>query len=328
MSARARRRNQGPSAARPLDWLLLAALVALGGSSFGFIRTAVSTIPPAIVSIGRLWVGAIFLFAVMRLARRRFPPLLVKGAKGPRLHLSWASMLAVSGIGYTIPFFIFPWAQQFIASGLAGVYMAFMPIWTLGLAYLFANESLGRAKLVGFALGFSGVILLMGPDVVGGAAKSSLLAQAGLLAATLCYAVSVILSRRTPPIRPRVFACGTVLGAAIMSTPALFFIDMHPEQWTLASMLSIVALGVGPTGIAGIVIIMLVKRAGAGFMALANYLTPIWAVMVGALVFGERLGLNVFFALAIILVGVAISQRRKRVEIIPQFPASPDQREI
>lgn len=320
MSARARRKNRGPAAALPLDWLLLAALVALGGSSFGFIRTAVSTIPPAVVSTGRLWVGAIFLFAVMRLARRRFPPLLVKGADGPRLHLSWASMLAVSAIGYTIPFFIFPWAQQFIASGLAGVYMAFMPIWTLGLAYLFANESLGRAKLAGFALGFSGVILLMGPDVVGGAAESSLLAQAGLLVATLCYAISVILSRRTPPIRPRVFACGTVLGAAIMSTPVLFFIEMHPEQWTIASMLSVVALGIGPTGLAGIVIIMLVKRAGAGFMALANYLTPIWAVMVGALVFGERLGLNVFFALAIILVGVAVSQRRKRAQISPQLP--------
>lgn len=323
MTARARRRHRGPAAARPFDWLLLAALVALGGSSFGFIRTAVATIPPAVVSTGRLWVGAIFLYFVMRLARRRFPPLVVTSAGGPRLHLSWASMLAVSAIGYTIPFFIFPWAQQFIASGLAGVYMAFMPIWTLGLAYLFANESLGRAKLAGFALGFSGVILLMGPDVVGGAAKSSLLAQAGLLVATLCYAISVILSRRTPPIRPRVFACGTVLGAAIMSTPVLFFIEMHPEQWTLASMLSVVALGIGPTGLAGIVIIMLVKRAGAGFMALANYLTPIWAVMVGALVFGERLGFNVFAALAIILAGVAISQRRKRAEITP--PARPAQ---
>jgi drug/metabolite transporter (DMT)-like permease len=233
-------------------------------------------------------------------------------------------MFAVSAIGYTIPFFIFPWAQQFIESGLAGVYMAFMPIWTLGLAYLFANESLGRAKLAGFALGFSGVILLMGPDVIGGAARSSLFAQAGLLVATLCYAISVILSRRTPPIRPRVFACGTVLGAAIMSTPVLFFTELHPQEWALGGMLSVAALGVGPTGIAGILIIMLVKRAGAGFMALANYLTPMWAVMVGALLFGERLGLNVFFALAIILAGVAVSQRRGRREIVPPFSARPD----
>lgn len=310
MSPRLRRRARGPSAARPLDWLLLAGLVALGGSSFGFIRTAVATIPPAVVATGRLWVGAVFLYAVMRVARRRFPPLLARSASGARLHLSWVSMFAVSAIGYTIPFFIFPWAQQFVESGLAGVYMAFMPIWTLGLAYLFAGEGLGAAKLAGFGLGFSGVLILMGPDVVGGAAQSSLLAQAGLLLATLCYAVSAILARRTPPIRPRVFACGTVLGAAVLSTPALFFTDLNPEDWALESVLSVIALGVGPTGLAGLFIIMLIKRAGAGFMALANYLTPIWAVMVGAALFGERLGPNVLIALAVILAGVAVSRRR------------------
>lgn len=320
MSARARRIPKGPAAARPLDWLLLAVLVALGGSAFGLIKTAVTTIPPAAVSTGRLWVGAAFLYAGMRFARRRFPPLVTRSASGRRLHLSWASMLGVSAIGYTIPFFIFPWAQQFVESGLAGVYMAFMPIWTLGLAYLYANEGLGAAKLAGFALGFTGVLVLMGPDVLGGAARSDLIAQAALLLATFCYAVSVIISRRTPPIRPRVFACGTVLGAAILSTPALFFTDLRIEQWSLASVLSVVALGVGPTGLAGIILIMLIKRAGAGFMALANYLTPIWAVMIGAALFGERLGLNVFIALAIILAGVAVSQWRPRPLIASAQP--------
>ena len=332
MSPRLRRRARGPSAARPLDWLLLAGLVALGGSSFGFIRTAVATIPPAVVATGRLWVGAIFLYAVMRIARRRFPPLLVRHASGARLHLSWASMFAVSAIGYTIPFFIFPWAQQFVESGLAGVYMAFMPIWTLGLAYLFAGEGLGAAKLAGFGLGFSGVVILMGPDVVGGAARSSLLAQAGLLLATFCYAVSAILARRTPPIRPRVFACGTVLGAAVLSTPALFFTDLHPEDWALESVLSVIVLGVGPTGLAGLFIIMLIKRAGAGFMALANYLTPIWAVIVGAVLFGERLGPNVLIALAVILAGVAVSRRARQPVAMPQSAraarVTPDQTKI
>lgn len=332
MSPRLRRRARGPSAARPLDWLLLAGLVALGGSSFGFIRTAVATIPPAVVATGRLWVGAVFLYAVMRIARRRFPPLLARSASGPLLHLSWASMFAVSAIGYTIPFFIFPWAQQFVESGLAGVYMAFMPIWTLGLAYLFAGEGLGAAKLAGFGLGFAGVLILMGPDAVGGAARSSLLAQAGLLLATFCYAVSAILARRTPPIRPRIFACGTVLGAAVLSTPALFFTDLYPEDWALESVLSVIALGVGPTGLAGLFIIMLIKRAGAGFMALANYLTPIWAVMVGAVLFGERLGPNVLIALAVILAGVAVSRRARRRVAMPDSavsaPEAPDQTKI
>lgn len=312
MGGRDHRRQKGPADAATADWLLLALLVALGGTSFALIRTAVETVPPAAVSTLRLWVGAAMLYAVMRHAGRRFPPLIVRTAAGLRLHIVWAHMLAVSSIGYMIPFLIFPWAQQFVESGLAGVYMAFMPIWTLGLASLFANEPLTRTKLAGFALGLAGVLILMGPDVIAGAARSNILAQAALLLATLCYAVSVVISRRTPPVRPRVFACGTVLGAAILSTPILLATGVDCSTWSLAGAASVIALGVGPTGAAGLIIIILVKRVSAGFMALANYLTPVWAVGVGAALFHERLSWNVFVALAVILAGVAISQRRAR----------------
>jgi drug/metabolite transporter (DMT)-like permease len=310
MAARAARPLKAAGAAQPADWLLFALLVALGGSSFAFIKMAVETVPPPVVATARLWIGAAFLYVVMRLAGRRFPKLVVRTPKGPRLHIAWAAMLAVSLIGYAIPFLIFPWAQQYVVSGLAGVYMAFMPIWTIALAFLFAGEKLNRWKLAGFALGFSGVMILMGPDVVSGAARSDVAAQAGLLLATVCYAVSVVISRRAPAIRPRVFACATVFGGAVLTTPALLFAELDPAQWSLKSLLSVVVLGVGPTGLAGLIIIILVKRVGAGFMSLANYLTPVWAVALGAAAFGERLAPTTFLALAAILAGVALSRRR------------------
>ena len=309
MAARAVRPLKAAVVARPADWMLFAVLVALGGSSFAFIRMAVETVPPPVVATARLWIGAIFMFAVMRLAGRRFPRLVVATGAGPRLHLAWAYMLAVSLIGYAVPFLIFPWAQQFVVSGLAGVYMAFMPIWTIALAFLFAGEKLNRWKIAGFALGFAGVMILMGPDVVAGAARSDLLAQAGLLVATLCYAVSVVISRRAPAIRPRVFACATVLGGAILTAPALLFADIDPSAWSAKSVLSVCVLGIGPTGLAGLIIIILVKRVGASFMALANYLTPVWAVALGAAAFEERLEATTVLALGVILAGVALSRR-------------------
>lgn len=312
--------SSNPARAQPLDWLLLAALTGIGGFSFAFIRMAVSTMPPAAIAVGRLWVGAAFLYAVMRLAGRRFPPIIARTEAGWRLEPSWIAMMSVGAIGYVVPFLIFPWAQQFVESGLAGVYMAFMPIWTLGLAYVFAGEALTPGKLAGFTLGFAGVAVLMGADALSGAAQSSLFAQAGLLLATLCYAVSAIVTRRAPPILPRVFAAGTVLVAAIMASPALFFIQLDTDQWALSSLLSVFALGVGPTGISGLFIIIVVKRAGAGFMSLANYMTPIVAVAIGALLFHERLGPNVLVALCLILSGVAISQRwrmRPQTKIAP-----------
>lgn len=315
---------QGPSAARPLDWALLAGLVVLGGSSFTFIHLAIETIPPVVVTTGRLWIAAAALFAVMIFRGMGFPPLLIRTKDGRRLHPAWRSMMAVGAVGYAIPFLIFPWAQQQVASGLAGLYMAFMPLSTLGLAYFFADEALTPQKIAGFALGAVGVALLIGPEAVSGVAGSSVVAQAALLMATFLYAGSAVLSRRAPPIRPTVFSAGTTLMGAIFTTPALLFSEANPESWSAASVASVLILGIGPTAMAGFVIIVIIQRAGAGFMALANYVTPVFAVVAGAVLFHERLHLSAFAALTIILIGVAVSQNRGKARALA--PALADQK--
>ncbi len=303
--------HTAPRQATLFDWALLALIVAFGGSAFVMIRSALETMPPVVITVGRLWLGAIVVYAIMRHAGRRLPPLFVRAGGRLRLRRSWVWMIIIGIVGVTLPFFIFPWAQQYVDSGLAGVYMAFMPIWTIALAFFFAGESLTGRKLTGFALGFIGVIVLMGPEVLKGAVGADLRAQAALLLATLCYAASVVLTRRAPSIRPRVFAAGMMLVAAITATPALLFVHIEADQWSLASIVSVVGLGIFPTGVNGVLIIMLIRRAGAGFMALTNYFTPIWAVAMGALIYHERIEAGAFVALALILIGVAVSQRKQ-----------------
>lgn len=295
------------------DWVLFALIVAIGGSSFAMIRGAVETIPPIVVTVGRLWVGALFLLIVMVQAGRRLPPVLKIGGGG--ISAEWRSIIAISIVGYVIPFMIFPWAQQYIESGLAGIYMAFMPIWTVFLAYIFAGESLSWRKIIGLILGVAGVVLLIGPDVIADAATTNITAQIMLLIATFGYAAAAVITRKAPPMRPRAFAAGTLLTAALLSTPALLFIELNAEEWSLAGIINVIGLGLGPTGLAGVLLIVLIQRVGAGFMAFANYVTPFWAVAMGALLFNERLDPSAFIALVIILIGVAISQRRGRVPV-------------
>jgi drug/metabolite transporter (DMT)-like permease len=232
-----------------------------------------------------------------------------------RPHRLWVWMMGVGAVGYSVPFLIFPWAQQYVESGLAGVYMAFMPLWTLGLAWFFADEKLNARRIVGFLMGFAGVLILMGPEAVKGVAGSSLVAQAGLLAATLLYAASAVMSRRAPAARPRVFSAGIVLAGAVFATPALFFTPIDPATWSAKSIASVFVLGLGPTAFASVIIIILIRRAGASFMALANYIVPVVAVVAGAILFHERLEPTAFVALGVILVGVAISQSKSRPAI-------------
>jgi len=92
----------------------------------------------------------------------------------------------------------------------------------------------------------------------------------------------------------------------------LLFTPFDPASWSAVSIASVFALGLGPTALAGIIIIMIIRRAGASFMALGNYVVPAVAVILGALIFHERLEPPVFLALAVILAGVAVSQSRKR----------------
>jgi len=83
------------------------------------IRSALETMPPAAITISRLWLGAIVLYAIMRHAGRRLPPLMVWARGKLRLRRSWGWMIVVGIVGNTLPFFIFPWAQQFVDSGRA-----------------------------------------------------------------------------------------------------------------------------------------------------------------------------------------------------------------
>jgi len=312
--------KQGSPAARPrlageaavFDWALLAGLIALGSSSFTLIRAAIETIPPALVSVGRLWIAAGALYLMMRAKKRRFPRLVVKTHNGPRPHILWAWMGTIGLVGYSAPFLIFPWAQQYVESGLAGVYMAFMPIWTLGLAFLFANEKLNARKIAGFALGFVGVAILLGPEATNGVARSSMFAQLGLLLATLLYAASAVMARMAPAMRPRTFATGIVLAGAVFVTPSLLLTPFASDEWSVKSIVAVIFLGLGPTALAGVIIITIIRRVGASFMALANYFVPVCAVIAGAVLFSERLDPTVLLALGVILAGVAVSQRKSR----------------
>lgn len=313
------------SHASAFEWALLGVVTIIGGSAFAMIRVAVETMPPAAISAGRIWIGALFLYLVMKQAGRRLPPLLAPSKR--RVRRGWPSMIFVGVVGNAIPFLLFPWAQERVPSGLAGVYMAFMPIWTLGLAYLFASEKLTPAKIVGFAFGLVGVLILMGPDALACALKGDLKAQGALLLATLCYAASAVATRRAPSMRPRAFAAGMAISAAIAATPALFFIDLQTDEWSLRSVAAVIGLGLLPTGLNGVLIIMLIRRAGAGFFALTNYMTPLWAVAVGWILFAERLPANVWIALAVILSGVAISRRKSKAKApVPAAAETPPAR--
>jgi drug/metabolite transporter (DMT)-like permease len=290
------------------EWGLLLALVALWGSSFMLVRVALDAFTPIAVTAGRLLIGAGVLALVLALTQWRLPS----------ATRAWIFFFAMAVVGNALPFFLIAWGQQDIPSGLTGILMAVMPLVVLLLAhFLVAGERLTPRRLLGFTLGFIGVIVLTGPEaraaLRGG--EAAFTSQLAVLGAAVCYGVAAIIARRGPALNPVVTAAavlsiaGIVVGAWLLSAGlrAGTAAAIH-EPVALAPGLAMLTLGALSTGLATVVYFSLVARAGPTFLSLINYLIPIWAVLLGALALGERLPARAFAALALILVGMVIAR--------------------
>lgn len=287
------------------DWLLLFALVAMWGSSFMFNRIAVSGVPPLTVVAGRIGIGALVLLALVWASGRRLP----------RPGRDWWPYGVVALIGNAIPFYLITWGQQVVESALAGILMAFMPLATLVLAhFLIAGEHMTRQRAAGFAGGFCGIVLLMGPAALAGLGGEALriVSQLAVLGGALCYALQSVLTRLIIKGDVIVAAACTLLVASLIALPAALWLD---RPWQLearaASLAAVAWLGVVPTALATVLYFQLIRSAGPSFMSLVNYLSPGVAVLLGLWVLGEHPPATAYFGLALILAGIAWSQRRR-----------------
>jgi drug/metabolite transporter (DMT)-like permease len=286
------------------DWLLLLILSLIWGTSFLFTKVAVHATTPATVVLGRVSIGAVTLTILLFAAGLRFPP----------AGKIWLHFLALGIMGNALPFFLITWGQHGIDSGLAGILMAIMPLATVLLAHLFVDgEPLTPRTSLGFLAAFAGIVVLMGPEALRelGGGRSDVEHQAAVLAGALCYAVNVVMARRLPPTRALVVSAATLIAATLVMLGALTLqgdglLAMLPSQRSLPSVLW---LGFVSTAAATIVYFRIIASAGATFLSLINYFIPVIAVAAGTLLLGEGLEASALLALALILGGVALSQR-------------------
>jgi drug/metabolite transporter (DMT)-like permease len=288
------------------DWGLLAALTLLWGSNFMFVKLGVATVPPATLVASRLVIGAVILIAVIRAWGYTFPPI------GP----VWIPYVMLGLLGNCLPFWLISWGQKSIDSALAGILMAIMPLTTLVLAHFFvASERMTRDRVVGFLLGFAGIVLLMGPAALTGlgGAPIEVFAQLAVLAGALCYAAQSVLVRLTLRGDVMVASAAIIAIAAVISVPVALAID---QPWQLApswtSVYAVIWIGIGPTAVATLAYLMLIGSAGPTFMSLVNYGVPVVALALGVVLLGEAPGANAYSGLMLILAGIALSQLRRK----------------
>ena len=226
-----------------IDWLGLLALVVMFGSAFLLTKIAVHEIPPLVVVAGRILIGAILLFVMSYMQGERLQSLLPY----------WPLLFFLALTGNCLPFFVITWGQQYVDSSLAGILMAMMPLTTVVLAHFFVRgERITRNKIIGFLLGFAGVIILMQPDLVltSGLNLLQLVAMLSILSGAISYAVNSILAHSLPKISLSLISAGVLLMASVIILPLSLTQGMdwwQDSSWRSIS--SVILLGLFPNEI-------------------------------------------------------------------------------
>lgn len=291
---------------RIIDWLGLLALVIMFGSAFLLTKIAVQEISPLAVVAGRIVISALLLIAISYAQGERFATLIPY----------WPLLLLLALTGNCLPFFVITWGQQYVDSGLAGILMAMMPLTTVVLAHFFVHgEGITRNKVIGFLLGFAGVIILMQPDLMMSSRMDwiQLVAMLSILFGAISYAVNSVLAHSLPKISLSLISAGVLLIASLVIVPIALIqgVEWLPDT-SLASIGSVVLLGLFPSGIATIIYFRVIRHAGPAFLSQINYLIPVWAVLMGVVFGGEHLTIHVLVALIVILAGIWIAQHNRK----------------
>ncbi len=294
---------------RPLHWFILLCLALVWGSSYLMIEIALQAWQPAQITGLRILLAAMVLLAWIVFSRSRIP-----------LDLrTWVFFLIIAVIGNCLPFFLISWGQQYVESGLAGILAASTPLVVLILShFMLPDERLRIRHLVSFMLGFTGVVVLMGADLpmTLGGSGNRLLAQFAIIGGAICYALATVIARRMPPVSPLVTSAGVMLLASGLMTPFIVAAAAPLPEASGPAILALGFLGVMGTGVSSILYFYLINLTGARFTSLLNYLVPAWALLLGVTILGEKFPISTWFALIIILSGLALIARSD--DIVPR----------
>ncbi|WP_085904953.1 DMT family transporter [Kiloniella majae] len=283
-------------------WFLLAWL---WGSSFLAIGIGVETLDPTLLVAVRMIIGALILVAFLY-------------AIGGHLKLGQRGWLIAATVGFTgnvVPFLLISFAELLVDSGLAALFMGFAPVVTLAIApFVHSEETLGRSKVIGAVLGFSGIVVLVGPDAIFGMG-GDFVPKLALIGAALCYAFTALFTRRFSHAIPLQIATGSVLLGAIMIVAMAGFSVPISEisKPSLRSFFAAIYLGLGPTAIAALIYFYLIPRIGAGRLQQVNYVVPLLGTILGVAFLGERPEWNVAIAIPMIALAVYFVSKKATI---------------
>jgi drug/metabolite transporter (DMT)-like permease len=276
--------------------LALFAVWVFWGSTFAAIHYAVATIPPFVMASIRFLIAGAILWGVCAVMGRARPT----RADWVRASVTGTTLLLL-GNGVT------SWCVQFVPTGLGSLLLSTSPIWMALFDFVATRERPARPAIFGMVLGFAGMILLLQPKASG---TLPLWPTVLLIAASISWAFGSIYQRRAGGTNIILAtAMQMVVGGALLALEALVFGEWQSFHWQAVAPSSLGALGwlIVFGSLCGYsAYVWSMQHAPVALGSTYAYINPLVALILGAILFGERLTPLEVVASIVILAGVAL----------------------
>src|SRR5437868_4676813 len=285
--------------------LAYAAIYFLWGASFLAIRVIVGTVPPLLAAGVRFSCAGIILFGWAAMS----------GASLPKV-TEWRSGVLL-GVGMFAcnygPLF---WAEQRVSSGIAAIVSALIPVWIAGFEWLRSRSRTPAPLILGTGCGLAGVTAL---SLTPGHASGNIefLPLAALLFGTVAWAVGTIWSQRLPlpTSKPMAASIQMLLGGVTLTLVSLVLGDLRHFSVSAIDgrvVFSMAYLIVGASIVAFTAYVWLLGHDQPSRVASYAYVNPVIAVLLGWLLGGEKLSIQVILGMILVLAGVIAVLRQRR----------------
>ena len=279
---------------KSFDYLLLSILALIWASAFFNIKIATYSYGPITIAFFRILFGAIPVVFLC----------LYKKIKIEAFSKDWFWFASIGTINLVIPFFLIAYGVQKVQSNLAAILMASTPLSATILAHFFTKkEKINVTKIVGILAGFFGIVMLFSDNIL--INNENFFYALMILFGSTFYVIGGLLTLKISKKKNENVTASILIWGSIVIFPITMIIE---QPWNLSprldSTISLIYLGIFPTGIAWLLRFMILKKNGLVFQSQVAYLIPIFGVILGFIFLNELVTPKILIALCAVVLGI------------------------
>ena len=276
------------------DYIFLTVLALIWASAFFNIKISTYSFGPTTIAFLRVFFGSLPVLLLCYL----------KNIKIEAFSKDWYWFASIGFINLVVPFFLIAYGVKSVQSNLAAILMSTTPLSSTVLGHFYTkNEKFNLMKTIGVLIGFAGIVYLFSDKLV--INENNFVSALLILLGSTCYVIGGVLTLKISKKKNENVTGSILIWAIIILIPLVSFME---QPWQVIprtdSLISVIYLGIVPTGIAWLLRFRILKNNGLIFQSQVSYLIPIFGTILSYIFLKELITIKVLISLFAVVIGI------------------------